>query len=87
MKRIIHPETEQIKIQSEELKQDIEWIVEVIQMVFQNIMMIALYRMAEESMTDFEFDDNVFNREQQERLDLMKSKIDHIIKLTKEFYN
>ena len=49
--------------------------------------MIALYRMAEESMTDFEFDDNVFNREQQERLDLMKSKIDHIIKLTKEFYN
>jgi hypothetical protein len=47
LKRIIHPETEQIKIQSEELKQDIEWIVEIIQMVFQNIMMIALYRMAE----------------------------------------
>ena len=38
-------------------------------------------------MTDFEIGDDVFNREQQERLDLMKSKIEHIIKLTKEFYD
>jgi hypothetical protein len=80
---ILHPESERIKISSDRLKLDIETMIEIVKVVFQIIMSIALYRMSEESTAEFDKSDDNFVKEQLERLNLMKDKIGQMINLTK----
>lgn len=80
-----YPETDKIEISADKLKTDIEFMIEFVQMVFQNIMFIALYRMAEESFNGFDDIEVSKEMDQNEQLEDMKLKIQRIIELTKEF--
>ncbi len=81
----MHAEFDRIKLLSEDLKRDIELMVDFVQIIFRDVRMIALYRMMEESNNDFQYDDIEFNKEQEERMNLAKENIEKMLSLTKEF--
>lgn len=58
-------------------------MIHVVQLIFQVVMLIALYRMAEEEFKSFEYGDDEFNKDQLHRLDEMKTKILEMISVVK----
>jgi hypothetical protein len=83
--RLRYPEESRIKLIPDNLKNDIEFMISFVQIIFQNVMLIAMYRMAEESFKSFEHNDEQFIREQNEKLKSLTDNINQLIELTKEF--
>lgn len=83
--KALYPELERIIIPADVLHHDIEFMIEFVQMTFQNVMLIALFKMAEESCNNFKQADDEFKKEKKDWLSHTKSKIDKIIDFIKEF--
>ena len=81
----LHPENEKITISSEKLKDDIEFMIQFIIMIFQNVMQIALFRMMEETEYNFVNDSSEFQNEQNSRISTAKLAIQNIVDLLKTF--
>lgn len=79
--KILYPESDKIKISAEMLKKDIEFMVEFVQIIFRHTMLIALFKMAEESLSSLEIINDDLNRQQQ--LDLLTNGVDKMGKMMK----
>ena len=85
LNKYLYPEFEKIKVPPDNLKNDIEFMVEFVQVLFQNVMSIALFRMAEESSTNSDDMDDEFKKEQNEKLVEAKEKVKTLTILSKQF--
>jgi hypothetical protein len=85
LNKYLYPEFEKIKIPTDILKHDIEFMIQFVQMIFQNVMSIALFRVAEETCSNFDTEENEFQIEQKQSLFEVKEQVERLIRLSKEF--